>query len=143
MDASKETSKVESASSARANGHPTSAPLLRPMAEHVVVRCEAEMVGEVLTPFEQAGLSIVGLKTTNDGRAVIAMRVEADAHAVAAPLLASVRTRCAVWASASNEEALTHMSNAFAPREIVQQPAQPRTRASSASLATTGRTRRQ
>lgn len=91
------------------------------MAEHVVVRCEAEMVGEVLTPFEQAGLSIVGLKTTNDGRAVIAMRVEGDAHAVAAPLLASVRTRCAVWASASNEEALTHMSNAFAPREIVQQ----------------------
>ena len=96
------------------------------MAEHVVVRCEAEMVGEVLTPFEQAGLSIVGLKTTNDGRAVIAMRVEGDAHAVAAPLLASVRTRCAVWASASNEEALTHMSNAFAPNEIVQQP---RTRA--------------
>ena len=99
------------------------------LVEVLVLTTESAHVFSVLAPLERRGLTLVGLKTTLDGEAVLAIRGAAGLCVRGAALCDSLRAvlpaGAPLRAAASLSESLALLHAKFGPRELVQWEAEP------------------
>ena len=94
------------------------------LVEVLVLVTDAAHAFSVLAPLERRGLTLVGLKTTPDGEAVIAVRGSAGLCARGSALCDSLRAvlpaGAPLRAAASLSDSLELLRATFGPRELVQ-----------------------
>ena len=102
---------------------------LTPMPDSVLVEVlvlvtDSAHAFSVLAPLERRGLTLVGLKTTPDGEAVIAVRGSAGLCARGSALCDSLRAvlpaGARLRAAASLSDSFELLRATFGPRELVQ-----------------------